>query len=151
MPRSSILVFAVLIGLGPVASNATGDDQAAQSANHSSVSSLALKPASIQDGRIGLTMIGIQPSSLNECLPVQFCLWSGTTYTGLFMPTSGSGVSRYLSGTWRSTWNNRAYAARLYNHDGTSWLCLSPGARHASLPAAYQSPSRLYLSSSSAC
>ena len=90
-------------------------------------------------------------TSISQCSSNQFCMWSSTNYAGSFTYVTGSGVTRSLNGTVRSIWNNRSKRAFLYNNVGTSSTCYGSGAKDASLTSAYQYPTKVYLSSGSAC
>lgn len=89
--------------------------------------------------------------ALSQCGSGQFCMWTATNYTGSFTYVTGSGVDRTLSGRVLSLWNNRNSAARLFNGAGTSSLCYTAGTKQASVPTAYRSPSKVFLSSSTSC
>ena len=78
-------------------------------------------------------------------------MWSNDNYAGSFKYVTGSGVTKTLTGTTRSFWNNRTKAARLYNNAGSSSTCYSAGTKKATLAAAYQAPSKVYLSSGTSC
>lgn len=89
--------------------------------------------------------------SLSECASGRFCVWARTNFTGSFQSKSGSGVTRNLSGTTKSAWNNRGKAARLYNNAGSAWTCYAPGDQDSSLPSSYQAAAKVYLASGGAC
>lgn len=89
--------------------------------------------------------------SLSQCSSGRFCVWAQTNFTGSFQSKSGSGVTRNLTGTTKSAWNNRGKAARLYNNTESASTCYAPGDQDSSLPASYHAASKVYLASGSAC
>lgn len=89
--------------------------------------------------------------SLSQCTSGRFCLWARTNFTGSFQSKSGSGVTRNLSGTTKSAWNNRGKAARLYNNTESASTCYAPGDQDSSLSSSYQAASKVYLASGSSC
>lgn len=99
----------------------------------------------------GFVAMDVGVFSLSQCTSGRFCMWSATNYTGSYTYVTGSGVTRTLSGTVSSLWNNRSTAARLFNGAGTSSLCYPAGTKQASVPTAYRSPSKVFLSSSTSC
>lgn len=89
--------------------------------------------------------------SLSQCGSSQFCMWTAASYTGSFSYVTGNGVSRTLSGTVKSFYNNRSYSAALYNNAGTASTCYAAGAMRSSLSTSYQSPAKVYLYASNPC
>lgn len=98
------------------------------------------------DGEV-FVAVDAEVYSLSQCSSGRFCLWSLTNYTGSFRYKTGSGVTHNLTGTIKSIWNNRTKVARLYSNTGTSSTCYAAGGKNASLSAAYQAASKVYLSS----
>lgn len=45
--------------------------------------------------------------SIGQCGSGQFCIWTQANYQGSFTYTTGSGVTRSISGTVGSFWNSR--------------------------------------------
>lgn len=89
--------------------------------------------------------------SLSECSSGRFCMWSSTSYTGSFTYVSGTAVTKPLTQTVKSFWNNRSQAARLYDNAGSSSTCYGAGVMKSSLVVSYQSPAKVYLSAGSTC
>lgn len=89
--------------------------------------------------------------SVSECSSGRFCMWSSTSYTGSFTYVSGTAVTRPLTQTVKSFWNNRSQAARLYDNAGTSSTCHGAGTMKSSLAVSYQSPAKVHLSAGSTC
>ena len=99
----------------------------------------------------GFVDIEVGVYSLSQCASNRFCMWSSTNYTGAFTYVTGSGVTKALTGTVKSLWNNRTKAARLYNNAGKASTCYAAGAKKASVAVGYQAPAKVYLSSTTSC
>lgn len=89
--------------------------------------------------------------SLGQCSGGQFCIWTQPSYQGSFIYKTGSGVTRYISGTVGSFWNNRSSVARLYSNTGYSSTCYEDGAMRASVSSGYSSASKVYLAIGTSC
>jgi hypothetical protein len=89
--------------------------------------------------------------SIGQCSSGQLCLWSFSNYSGSFSYKTGSGVTRTISTSVGSFYNNRSNAARLYSNTGASSVCYGPGAQLASVSSSYNSPAKVYLSATSSC
>jgi hypothetical protein len=99
----------------------------------------------------GFVASDVGTMSLSECSSGRFCMWSSTSYTGSFTYVSGTAVTKPLTQTVKSFWNNRSQAARLYDNAGTSSTCYGAGVMKSSLVVSYQSPAKVYLSAGSTC
>jgi len=93
----------------------------------------------------------IGTKSLGECASGRFCMWSSASYTGSFTYVTGSGVTKPLTQTVRSFWNNRSQAARLYDNAGTSSTCYGAGVKKSAVAVSYQSPAKVLLASGASC
>lgn len=89
--------------------------------------------------------------SISQCSAGQFCIWTQANYSGSFTYKTGSGVTRTISGTVGSFWNNRSTAARLYSNTGASSTCYENGVQESSVSSSYNSASKVYLSASANC
>lgn len=89
--------------------------------------------------------------SISQCSSGQFCIWTQANYQGSFTYKTGSGVTRAISGTVGSFWNNRSTVARLYSNTGSSSTCYENGVQKASVTSSYNSASQVYLSASASC
>lgn len=119
---------------------------------------LETHPGGVRDGNevlypdgSGFVAVDVGVTSIGQCSSNKFCMWSNANYAGSFKYVTGSGVTKKLSGTTKSFWNNRSKAARLYNNAGTSSTCHSAGVKKASLAIAYQAPAKVTLSSGTSC
>lgn len=99
----------------------------------------------------GFVSVDVGVYSISQCGSNRFCMWTSTNYSGSFTYVTGSGVTKTLTGTVKSFWNNRTKAARLYSTSGTSSTCYGAGVKKASLPVSYHSPAKVYLSSGTSC
>lgn len=99
----------------------------------------------------GFVSVDVGVYSISQCASNRFCMWTSTNYSGSFTYVTGSGVTKTLTGTVKSFWNNRTKAARLYSTSGTSSTCYGAGVQKASLPVSYHSPAKVYLSSGTSC
>lgn len=94
----------------------------------------------------GYVSLDVGEFSITQCSGGKFCMWTSANYSGSFTYVTGSGVTKTLTGTVKSFWNNRgSKAARLYNNAGTASTCYAAGAKKASVAIAYQSPAKVYL------
>ena len=89
--------------------------------------------------------------SLSECSSGRFCMWASASYTGSFTYVTGTAVTKPLTQTVKSFWNNRSQAARLYDNAGTSSTCYGAGVMKSALAVSYQSPAKVFLSSGASC
>ncbi|GAA1723892.1 hypothetical protein GCM10009710_00820 [Aeromicrobium alkaliterrae] len=103
--------------------------------------------------RDGTTFVAVEAGvlSLSQCTSGRFCGWSSSNYTGSFVYTTGTGITRSLSWTARSYSNNRSQGARLYNSTSSASTCFAPGESRATIGSSYYNPAKVFLSSSSSC
>ncbi|RNL60585.1 hypothetical protein EFK50_19920 [Nocardioides marmoriginsengisoli] len=99
----------------------------------------------------GFVAVPADTMSLSECSSGRFCMWTSASYTGSFSYVTGSGVTKPLSTTVKSFWNNRGQAARLYNNAATSSTCYAAGDKKSSLTVGYQQPAKVQLSAGASC
>jgi hypothetical protein len=102
------------------------------------------------DGSV-FVAVDVSTMSLGQCSSGQFCIWTQPSYQGSFIYKTGTGVTRYISGTVGSFWNNRSYTARLYSNTGNSSTCYENGYMRSSVSSGYNSASKVYLSGSTNC
>jgi hypothetical protein len=98
----------------------------------------------------GFLVFDVGTFSLNECPSERFCLWPNTNYDGAIYYRSSVGT-HYPPYIYKSLWNNRSNASRLYNHDSTASFCYLPDAKVASITSSYQAPEKLRLYSTTTC
>lgn len=89
--------------------------------------------------------------SLGQCDGGQFCLWGSSGYQGSFTYKTGTAVTRTISGSVGSFWNNRSSVAKLYNNSGSSSTCYENGVRKSSVGSSYSSAAKVYLAHGSSC
>jgi hypothetical protein len=72
----------------------------------------------------------ITPFSSSQCASGQFCLWSGTGYTGVFFSTGTAGTHTTGISLSGSVWNRTGVAVRAYTGTGATgvWVCYDSGA-----------------------
>lgn len=152
----SVLALAVLVSLGLSVGTASADEPTVEEIAQQF---LAANPGGeivggnevvYPDGS-GFVALKAGTYALSQCTSDKFCMWTNASYTGSFTYVTGSGVTKTLSGTVKSFWNNRTKAARLYNNAGTSSTCYAAGIKVASVSSSYQSPAKVYLSSGTSC
>ena len=99
----------------------------------------------------GFVAVDAGTLSLSECSSGRFCMWSSASYTGSFTYVTGTAVTKPLTQTVKSFWNNRAQAARLYDNAGTASTCYGAGVMKSAVAVSYQSPAKVFLSSGASC
>lgn len=144
---------------GAVAADRAGD--AASRSGQTAVEALAAQqkkdPGRVVGNRIyypdGEVFVAVDAGTLSigQCSSGQFCLWSFSNYSGSFSYKTGSGVTRTITTSVGSFYNNRSNAARLYSNTGGSSACYGPGAQQATVSASYNSPEKVYLSATTTC
>lgn len=98
----------------------------------------------------GFVSVEVGTMSLSECASGRFCMWASTSYTGSFTYVTGTGT-KTIDKTVKSIWNNRSQGARLYSTTGSASTCYAPGAKASALATTYQKPTKVYLSTGTAC
>jgi hypothetical protein len=101
----------------------------------------------------GKVFVAVDPGtySLSQCSAGQFCVWSGTGYSGSFTYRTGANVTPTLGGPVGSFYNNRGRAAWLYSNTGVQATCYDPRDMRASVPVAYNSAQKVFLSDAASC
>ena len=152
---SFFLVMAFSVPAAAEAQAAPAGDSSAEAAtqylaNHPGGRLVGDDEVAYPDGS-GFVAVPAGTLSLSQCSSGEFCMWTSASYTGSFTYVTGDGVTRTLSGTVKSFWNDRSPAAALYNDAGPSSTCYSAGTMKSSLSTSYQSPAKVYLSAGSSC
>jgi hypothetical protein len=142
-----ILACALVVNHASVASVAAGADLGVASDGQASTRSVVTY---YPDGRV-VVAVDAAVMSQDQCPSGRFCTWLYSGYLGSVTYWSGSGVSRSISGTVGSFWNNRTGAARLYSASGASSTCYGAGAKSSSVSSSYSNASSVYLYASASC
>lgn len=77
----------------------------------------------------------VTPFSSSQCDIGNFCLWSGTGYTGSFWQTASVGLRNTTIGTAGSVWNRMGVDVRIYSaaNGGGSIRCWQNGIANSSV------------------
>lgn len=166
MSRFAMVLLAVLVTTATATQSASADTRVTLPSESSLSSEQQLIVSSQLQRRPGGTVVGNEVRyrdgsafvaveagvlSLSQCTSGRFCGWSSSNYTGSFVYTTGTGVTRSLSWTARSYSNNRSQGARLSNSTSSASTCFAPGESRATIGSAYYNPAKVFLSSSSSC